>query len=705
MISFIIPALVWSGELTSSAAQASSYRTRRGAYVRYVFVAAALCCFAGKAVGQRLERPASKEPELVALDELNTAAADWLPWATPDGLSIYWQVNEPGKPEWIWTASRRDRLSRFEAKKALFPGRHPTVTADGMQIVFVPVTGGKYPGRSPRIATRTTRDQPFGDSVVIQELRAENDTEEREAPALAPDGLTLYFQRADKGQDGRWHTTFWYSTRKSLTSPWQAAQQMPMNLDRLPDRALTWPFLTADRLRLFCVNQGRKPGFMVWSRASTTKPFEDPQYLDFPRINLFGRPARYVEATDELFFSFGRPEGQNGWDLHVIKNAGLGKGSLPSAGPGSSKPAGEAMRVPPKAATREVPAQFRAVLEKACKESNLPAVGAAVIVDGRLFAADAVGVRKLGTQTQVTADDAFHIGSCAKALTATVIARLVEDGKLRWDTSVGDIFPRLKATTRPAYGTATVEQLLGHRAGFPRNPSLPPPLINNLPGRNLREKRLAFVDHALRLPPVAQPGHQFEYSNVGYTVAAAMAEQVTNKEWEALQQELLFKPLEMNGIHFGNSPAGGENSRPWGHLSLGGRVTPHPPGPNVNDPPLMSPAGSVVHCPMHDLAKFVTVHLGVRDGDKSLLKPETLKRLHTPQAANDSYASGWMRTRLEGRDDKVLTHAGANPMNYCAIWLVPDRKFAIVVATNIGPDRAAKPCSDVCGQLLDMYLK
>ena len=78
----------------------------------------------------------------------------------------------------------------------------------------------------------------------------------------------------------------------------------------------------------------------------------------------------------------------------------------------------------------------------------------------------------------------------------------------------------------------------------------------------------------------------------------------------------------------------------------------------------------------------------------------TVKRV-----APDGYAAGWMLTQWEWGSGTVLTHAGATPMNYCVIWLAPDQKFAVMVAANIGPDRAAQPCGDVCGQLMELFLQ
>jgi hypothetical protein len=71
---------------------------------------------------------------------------------------------------------------------------------------------------------------------------------------------------------------------------------------------------------------------MVWSRASADAPFAEFNYLEIPgTADLVGRPARYIEATDELFFSSTRPAGQKDWNLWVIKNVGLSRQKVGSA--------------------------------------------------------------------------------------------------------------------------------------------------------------------------------------------------------------------------------------------------------------------------------------------------------------------------------------------------------------------------------------
>ena len=70
---------------------------------------------------------------------------------------------------------------------------------------------------------------------------------------------------------------------------------------------------------------------------------------------------------------------------------------------------------------------------------GLPALAGAVAVKGRIVAAGAVGTRVHDRKIPVTLDDRFHLGSDTKAMTATIAGMLVDEGKLRWDSTVGEI--------------------------------------------------------------------------------------------------------------------------------------------------------------------------------------------------------------------------------------------------------------------------
>ena len=82
----------------------------------------------------------------------------------------------------------------------------------------------------------------------------------------------------------------------------------------------------------------------------------------------------------------------------------------------------------------------------------LPAVAVAIVQEGAIIAVGAVGTRKAGAMIPVTVHDRWHLGSDGKAMTALLAAILVEEGKLRWTSTLADVFPELADSAHP--GTA-----------------------------------------------------------------------------------------------------------------------------------------------------------------------------------------------------------------------------------------------------------
>ena len=86
-----------------------------------------------------------------------------------------------------------------------------------------------------------------------------------------------------------------------------------------------------------------------------------------------------------------------------------------------------------------------------------------------------------------------------------------------------------------------------------------------------------------------------------------------------------------------------------------------------------------------------------------LLKPETFRKLHTPPAGQD-YACGWASVSRSWAGGKALTHAGSNTMWYLVMWLAPEKDFAVITATNIAGDNAAKGCDEVAAAMIKKWL-
>ena len=337
------------------------------------------------------------------------------------------------------------------------------------------------------------------------------------------------------------------------------------------------------------------------------------------------------------------------------------------------------------------------LLQRVRQKYNFPGLAVLVLKGGQIRELAAVGVRKLGDPTPLTTNDVFHIGSCTKSMTATLAALLVQEGKLRWETTVAEVFPELRDTMHQDYKHVTLAQLLTHRAGVPANP---PPAAWDQAWRqqgNPRQQRYEFIKSVLREKPAAPPGSRYLYSNQGYAIAGAMLEKLTGVAWEQLITQRLFKPLHMDSAGFGPPGTKGKVDQPWGHHQTGATVVPV----QQDNPPAIGPAGRV-HCSLPDLAKYLRLHLQDHSSP-GLLTPESLHRLHTPPPGAD-YAFGWGCVQRSWAGGTALTHTGSNTMWFLVMWLAPARDFAVIVATNTGAGDTFKGCDEVAGAMIQQWL-
>ncbi|MDZ4859747.1 MAG: serine hydrolase domain-containing protein [Candidatus Hydrogenedentes bacterium] len=343
---------------------------------------------------------------------------------------------------------------------------------------------------------------------------------------------------------------------------------------------------------------------------------------------------------------------------------------------------------------RDVSAELRTIVV----QSGMPGLTAAIVDTHGLVAIGAAGVRRKGSPALIGVGDKMHLGSCTKAMTATVIARLVEADKLSWDSRPSESFADIWEDSKPGWIRVTLTQLLTHSAGAPHDLH-DYGLWNKLwfHEGSPREQRIALVQGVFAHPPKGEPGTRYIYSNSGYAIAGAMAEQATGKDWETLMRELLFEPLGMTTAGFGAPGSTEKLDQPRGHTEDGDTVE---PGRDADNPPSMAPAGTV-HCSMEDWARFVKLHLDAEAGKLRLLTADSFRTLHTPaNALKPAYAMGWGITEREWAGGKTLTHNGTNTMWFSAVWMAPLKGFAVMAACNQGGKKAEKAVDDAISTLI-----
>jgi CubicO group peptidase (beta-lactamase class C family) len=276
-------------------------------------------------------------------------------------------------------------------------------------------------------------------------------------------------------------------------------------------------------------------------------------------------------------------------------------------------------------------------------------------------------------------------------MTSTLIARLVEKGFLRWETTVSDVFPDLVPGFHTGFTNVTLLHLLSHRAGVQAN----------LDWRKLarsgtvREQRLKAVREGLSDAPKQPSGYL--YSNLGYVIAGAMAERVMDRSWEDLIRTEIFQPLGMHSAGFGGLGTPGELDQPWGHTKTNSPAAIN--GPLADNAPVLGPAGTV-HCTLVDWSRFIADQLRGLHGERALLKPESYRVLAKPPFGGD-YALGWGVYDRPWAGGKALNHCGCNTMYYANAWLAPERGFAILVCSNLGLD-ASEATDKAVGALLPL---
>lgn len=318
-------------------------------------------------------------------------------------------------------------------------------------------------------------------------------------------------------------------------------------------------------------------------------------------------------------------------------------------------------------------APLKPLLDEAMGDGAIPAMAVVVIRDGKVVDQAVAGVRVAGGGDPALLTDGWHLGSNGKSMTATLIARLVERGVLRWDAPLSALLPDV--AMNPAFRNMTLADLLAHRAGLrDLDDTADAALLERAwtDSRPLSEQRLDFARTVLAEAPIGPARGESVYSNSGSVLAAVVAERATGKAFETLMQEEVFGPL---GMIVDYRP-----SRPGDLLGHeGGKGV---SGPRADNPPLFHPVGEV-RMGMGDWAIYAIDQMAGEQGRGKLLKADSYRFLHAAQGDTDT-ALGWgVRTSWpKAAPVRMLMHAGSNGRWYALIALVPDQQDGVLIVAN-----------------------
>ena len=313
-------------------------------------------------------------------------------------------------------------------------------------------------------------------------------------------------------------------------------------------------------------------------------------------------------------------------------------------------------------------------LSEAMSGTAVPGMAAIVIRNFSVETEYFSGVRAVGSPAMAAPNDRWHLGSDGKAMTATLVAKLVDAGVLSWERPLSDMLPDLATRMQAAYRGVTLPDLLSHRAGLPENISdLDFFMAFHADTASPTAQRLRYIDRCLQEAPVGPARGESSYSNTGFIIAAACAEHATGRAFEDMIVRELFDPLGIHSISFDQFGGAGE---PQGHVD--GRIA-----NQLNDvnPRMFAPAGAM-RMTLQDWSRFCIDQMQGEHGRGRLLRTETYRFVHAPQGDTRT-ALGWGAAphpmNLRG---PALTHSGSDGNWYALVCLFPETGNGVLVAAN-----------------------
>ncbi|CAN5438146.1 hypothetical protein BH11ARM2_BH11ARM2_23020 [soil metagenome] len=325
-------------------------------------------------------------------------------------------------------------------------------------------------------------------------------------------------------------------------------------------------------------------------------------------------------------------------------------------------------------------AELQKEVKTAVDEIGAPGATAAIVIDGKLVAAVASGIRKVGSATALKVTDPMHIGSNTKGMTALAFARLEQEKVLRWTMTLAQAFPRM-ASMNEAYLRVPLFELAYQRSGFPDSDIEALMALDGLP---VEEARARFAESILSTPPEVVPGTDYRYRNGNYVVLGVAIEAATSRSWEEIVRAEVFRPLGMKRAGFGPMGTGRDITVPWQHQRIEGKLQ-----PVYADNPLFIGPAATVHCSVLDLANYAQAWVSGLQGDDSFLPRSAWKFLVTPPPRSE-YACGVVVDGEEKDGVPDFWHNGSNTFSSSEWRVLEGGRLIVVGMLNAKSDRDSK---------------
>jgi CubicO group peptidase (beta-lactamase class C family) len=325
----------------------------------------------------------------------------------------------------------------------------------------------------------------------------------------------------------------------------------------------------------------------------------------------------------------------------------------------------------------EVQAQidlFSAWIEGQIEIRGLPGVVVGVVAGDDLVWARGFGHADVDANRPMETDTRFRMASHSKLFTATAIMQLREQGRIRLDDPVSDYLPWFTFQgAAPDDPPLTIEHLLTHSSGLPREAG---PHWSDLDFPTAEEIRELMPDRQAPFSPEVR----WKYSNLAYTIAGMVVEEVSGMSWADYLQENIFDPLGMTAssvdLPDAKMATGYGNRMPDGSRQV---------FPFVDARGMAAATG--LTSTVEDMARFVSAQFrtGARGGDR-ILTTASLREMHRVRMLETTWTRGqgigFSVQRIDGK--LYVGHGGGYPGYTTNTKIQLDSEVGVIVLTNTG---------------------
>src|SRR5438046_4773439 len=326
--------------------------------------------------------------------------------------------------------------------------------------------------------------------------------------------------------------------------------------------------------------------------------------------------------------------------------------------------------------------ELEQLAQKQIQENALPGLAIAVVFQDKVVYGKGFGVRDTSAKVPVDAGTVFQLASLSKPIGSTVVAYLVSEGKITWESKLSVLDPTFAMFDPWVTREITIRDMYAHRSGLPEHAG---DLLEDLGFTR------AEILHRLRYQ---HPGSSFRshyaYTNFGMTEGGIAAAKAYDLEWEEAAKQKSYNSLGMTSSSSRYADFVARRNKALGHVLVDGKWVQK----FKRDPDTESPAGGVSSS-VNDLTKWMRLQLanGKFDG-KQIVDEKALAETHHPQILigfnpatrlPSFYGLGW-NVSYDEQGRLRLNHSGAFALGAATLVnLVPAEQLGVVVLTNAYP--------------------